>query len=483
MLASAPIIASPAEDAGPPQTPPPEPPAFLVDRLAAGVSASWYSSDSLRYLTRVHFDFPFFVARHKGLYVRGALSSSISRIENRKYFRLEVEDVDYLFEAGARDYLTPRVAVAIFAGQQGSDNLDRAGSAHARYLGLGAQSSTFPRPGGASRFDWNLNVGSVLQTQQIDAHWMVRGDALWDALRLEHSSVGLDLSFDSLIEAGRWETDWWSGPRWSFDLNNGIRASLFARYLHSRNPLGVGASGLQLGFSYAEGAYRGAHTGPFPDVRGILAAGYGDDRSPATLDVHAVSPPFHIAGRPSLIAIGVDANTLVGRGPDEAWYDLSGAVESEVSARLVASAGVRHRSFHVLGESSSASRDLNLLEAVVHSPGWDFSNRTPGSLVPEAVERWPGRVDWIAGASWVISSSLAADPRWLGSAGAQWTLPRLGRVQPFLLGSGDFGEVSRIRLAAGIALPIDMTITAEYRRESLLLTDRRTTGIVFSLYY
>ena len=465
-----------------PEPPPPEPPRFLVDRLAAGVEVGWFSSDELEYLTRIHFDFPFFVARHKGLYVRGNLASSISEVEQRKVFRLDVEDADYLFEAGARDYLSPAIAIAAFAGQQGSETLDGPGSARARYVGFGAQSSSFPRPGGESRFDWKLDLARVFETQETDADWMVRGDALWDAVRLQRSAIGLDLSFDALIDNGDWETDWWVGPRWSFDLANGIRTSLFARWLHSRNPLGVGATGLHVGFSYSEGAYRGPREGRFPDVHGVLAAGYGDERSPATLDVRSILPPFTIAQRPSRAVIGVEANTMVGTGPDEAWYDLSGGVETELTPVLVASAAVRHRSYHVMAADAGPARDINSLQVLVMSSGWDFSDRTPGRLIPHKLT-WPGRVDWVAGPSWLISTSLESDPRWLGTAGARWSFPAGSKVQPFILAWGDFGEASRARAAAGVALPIDMTISAEYRRETLLTGRNHSASLMVSLYY
>lgn len=465
----------------PPQ-PPVASPRFLIDRLAAGISFGWLSSESLRYLARIHFDFPFFVAQQKGIYVRGSLSSSISRIESAKIFRFQVEDVDYLFEAGTRDYLSSRVAVAAFVGQQGSENLDRPGSAWVRYVGLGAQSATFPRPGGGSRLDWNLNIGGVFQRQGIGGDWVARGDVLWDALRLRRSAVGADMSFDSLIFSRAWHSDWWLGPRWSFDLANGIRASLFAHYLHSGNPLGVGASGVQIGLNYAEGAYSGPREGTFPDVRGVLAAGFGKHRSPGTFDLQADFPPFLIKSRNALSFVDVDAETYVGSGPDNVLYKLTGGLEVELTPAIVAGGYLRHRSYHLLAQNGS-SRDINLLQTGLRSRGWDFSDRAPGHLLASPPARWPGAIAWSLGAAYVLSSSLVEEPRWIGDAGFRWDGPAARGCHPYLLASTDAGEVSQARAAVGLILPTDMTLSAEYRRDTLLRGQKDQLVLVLSLYY
>jgi hypothetical protein len=487
----------PADPAGEPIStgpapPPPKPSAFLVDRLAAGAYFAWLSSDSLRYLGRIHFDFPFFVARQKGLYVRGRLDASLSSIERERLLRFRVKDADYLFELGARDYLSSRTAVAAFVGQQGSENLDQPGSAWVRYAGLGAQSASFPRPGGENRLDWNLNVAPVIDQQSIDASWVVRADILWDAVRFRGSSLGLDVSMDTIVYEApgkpthHWGNDWRFGPRWSFDLDNGIRASLFAQYLHSHNPLGVGASGTMLGFSYTEGAYRGPRQDRFPDVRGTLAAGLGDDRSPGTFLLEAYFPTFSLAGRPATALVAADANILAGRGPDNAFYILSAGVDLELPHDLVGGFFLRHRSYDVLGESGGESVDLNMVEAGVRTAGWNFSDRTPGQLVSSSGDGWPGSLEWTLGAAYILSSSLPGEePQWIGRGGIRWDLPAVRQgVVPYLLVSGDAGEVSRARAGVGLTLPVDMAVSAEYRRDNQIQgEDKDEVALVFTLYY
>ncbi len=447
------------------------PPRFFIDRLAAGGSFGYYTSDRLRYLSEIHFDFPFLVVRQQGAYLRGSLSSSISRINGfleSDSLSFRVEDVDYDFEAGARDYLTPRIAIAAFLGQKGSENLDRPGSAWARYAGLGVQTATFPRPGGEKDFDWNLSVGKVFSRRGLEkgADWRVEGDMLWDALRFEDSSVGLDLSFDSLVADGDWQSDWRSGPRWSFDLQNGIRASLFARYIHSRNPLGVGTSGWQFGLDYSEGAYRTPREGPFPDVRGRMEIGAGSDRSPAALRVESIFPPFHIAGRDSRILLSTEANSLVGRGPDTFQTNLGAGLAWDALDWMTAEGLFEHRGYHTLSEDIPFVAELNLISVEARSPGWEWEDRTPWRLDPRGSRAWPGSLAWHGRSGWLLSSTDSGRDRWSAGAGARWDLPEFApEWRPFVIADAEFGASERRRYAIGIATPVEMTISAEYRSD------------------
>lgn len=468
-----------------------EQPRFLVDRLAAGASFGYFSADTLDFLAQIHFDFPFLVARQKGAYVRGSLSSSISSIQggiSSQSLSFRVEDIDYLFEAGARDYLSSRIAVAAFLGQQGSENLDRPGSAWIRYAGLGAQSASFPRPGGDSTFDWNLELGAVLDETGLskDADWTLRGDVLWDALLLERSRLGLDLSFDSLVLSGDWRSDWRAGPRWSFDLSNGIRASLFAQYIHSRNPLGVGADGVQIGLNYSEGAYRaGGRSSSLPDVRGTLALGAGVDRYPSLFDVEAVMPPFTVWGRPSRVYVDLETNSLVGKGNDSFHFRTESGMDVSFTPSIVGGVSFEHRSYHRLAKETSNVSELNLLRAGVRSPGWEFSDRSPGRLIPDARSRRPFRLEWLAQAEYLLSSTLRGNGGWLGHAGVRLDLPSPGvGFTPFVLADVERGAADTLRAGVGLTLPVDMTVSAEYRMEDQLRTrDKSETLLIFSLYF
>ena len=480
-----------------------EAPRYLLDRLAAGASLGYFDTDPGRILSRVNFDFPFLVIRRKSLYVRGELQSSTVKtgetIQIGSFTQaFQAQDLEYLFEAGARDYLNNRVAISAFVGQQGREELDRPGYARLRYFGLGFESVGFPRPGGQHRFEWRLALGPSFQEKgsyvpaeggtpiPLRADAVVRGAFLLDLWRTEGYSIGLDGSVDTIFEGHHDLTEYRIGPRWTLPLPNGVRFALFSEYIHSGNPLGqVGLQGWNFGMKYAEGAYAGPRTQTLPDIRGVLALGSAWERGFGRLDLDLSSPEFRIASRPARVFANLDANAVAGAGVDTLFYIATAGADVEVTSRFVLGGAFYHRSNHAIGESAGGSTSVNMFQAIARTAGWDYADRLPGRLMPGPDASWIDRIEGFLAPAYATDSSFPNGRGWNVQAGLRFDLlPRSRPVVPFVRLFADRSGADMVEASVGVTTRQNLAIEARYRRdEQYFGDDHSDTFLLVSLFF
>jgi hypothetical protein len=480
-----------------------EAPRYLLDRLAAGASLGYFDTHPGRILSRINFDFPFLVIRRKSLYVRGELQSSTVKtgetIQLGSFTQaFQAQDLEYLFEAGARDYLNNRVAISAFVGQQGREELDRRGYAWLRYFGLGFESVGFPRPGGEHRFEWRLALGPSLQEAgsyvpvdggapvPLKADAFVRGAFLLDLWRTKGYSIGLDVSIDTIFEGHHDLTEYRIGPRWTLPLQNGVRFALFSEYIHSGNPLGqAGLQGWNFGVKYAEGAYTGPRTQTLPDIRGVLALGTAWDRGFGRLDLDLSSPEFRIAARSARVFANLDANAVAGSGVDTLFYIATAGADVQVSPRIVLGADFYHRSNHGIGESAGGSTSVNMFQAIARTNGWDYADRSHGRLMPGPDVSWTDRIEGFLAPGYATDSSFENGTGLDLQAGLRVDLlPRSSSVVPFVRLFADWGGADLVEASAGITTRQNLAIEARYRRDEQYLGDEHSdTLLLVSLFF
>lgn len=467
---------------------PPGPPSrpYLLDRLAAGASLGYFTANRARILSEMHLDFPFLVVREKSLYVRGRFETSTVKTGPR--FRADsfrAQDIDYLAEVGARDYLNNRIAIAAFLGRQGRKQLDQSGSGKVSYLGLGFESAGFPRPG-AERFEWRLALGAVFGSDQVEANAVARGAILYDVWRGERSSIGIDGSFDSLFDGLHGQTEYRVGPRWTFPLSNGIRVNAFAEWIRGRNPLLLsGAQGWNFGFRYTEGAYAGPHQQPLPDVRGVLSMGRGRRRGFGRFDLDLASPELTVFSKPARLYANLDANAIVGPETDNLYYIATVGLEAALLPRVLIGPAIYHRSNHTLGQGPTHAANLNIVQISARTPGWDYANRSEGQLLPDPGDSWLDRLEasFVPG---VVTNSNFSDARsWDVQAGARLDLSsRAGRIVPFVRAFAEWGDVDRREVGAGFSTRQNLLLELRYRRDSQYFGDDRSdVYLEGSLYF
>jgi len=464
----------------------PESHRYLLDRLAAGASVGYFRTDPSRILTEIHFDFPFLVIRRKSLYVRGTLqTSTVKTGTSIRIGSFEAQDIEYLVEAGARDYLNNRVAIAAFVGQQGREQLDQSGSRQVRYLGVGFESVGFPRPGGPSRFEWRLALGPAFQREGIEADAVLRGAFLFDIWRGGRSSVGLDGSFDSIFDHHQGQTEYRIGPQWTFPLSNGIRATLFSEWIRGRNPVGIAAQGWNFGVRYSEGAYSGPHTTNLPDVRGVLSFGRGSSRGLGRFDLDLSSPELHIASRPGRVFANLDATVVAGTGIDNLFYIATAGLEATIWPRVVVGPYVYHRSNHTIGQGSVAATSLNIVQISLRTPGWEYADRLPGRLTLGRDEKWWDHLEASLAPGLVTDSSFGRGESFDLQAGVRMDLlARSRRIVPYVRLFSEWGDVDRREASIGFSTRQNLVFEVRYRRdEQLFGHESRDTFLMASLYF
>lgn len=452
---------------------------YLLDRLAAGASLGYFTADKARFLSEMHFDFPFIVLQQQSIYVRGSFETSTVKTDAPlRADSFQAQDIEYLVEAGARDYLNNRLAIAAFLGQQGrrqldgqeAPDLDRPDSISLRYLGIGFESAGFPKPG-KDRFEWRLAAGGVLHPDGVDGDWVLRGAFLWDIWRFRTSSIGIDGSFDSLFDNLSGQTEYRVGPRWTFPLPNGVRATLFAEWIRGNNPLLLDdLQGWNFGFRYTEGAYAGPHTQILPDVTGVLSLGRGGERGFGRLDLELASPEFHLFSLPTHVHANLDANVVGGTGVDNLYYVATAGVESSLSSRFVIGPQIYHRSNHTLGGDPNRPTTLNIVQIGARTNGWEYADRLPGALMPETGGGWLGRVEGSLVPGLVTNSAFTDASSWDIQAGVRVDLlPRDRPIVPFVRVFGEWGgvdQVDRRELSGGFTTRQNLVIEVRYRRDS-----------------
>ena len=456
-----------------------EPRRYLLDRLAAGASVGYFNSEENRVLSEIHFDFPFLLLRQKSIYVRGALETSTVKTGDRfDTDAFDAQAISYLIEGGIRDYLSNRVAIAAFVGLQGGQPLDGGhdpllpGTASYRYVGFGIESAGFPRPG-ANRFEWRLAAGPTFAEEGVEGTFFVRGAFLWDILKTERWALGIDGSFDSLFDGSQGQTEYRVGPRWSLPLANGMRFALFAEWIRGQNPtLQIGQQGWNFGVRYQEGTYAGPRDSDLPDIRGVLTFGRGSDRGIGRFALDLYSPGFRLFGAPSWVFADLDANILGGTGTDTLYYIAVAGLEMQVAPRLVVGPRAYHRSNHTVGSGPTKAENLNIVQAALRTPGWDYADRIPGRLMPGPDARWYDRIEGIVAPGIVTGSTFTNARSWDVQAGARFDFMRRDRkIVPFARAFGEWGDVARREVSFGIATRQSLVLELQYRRDSQYLGD------------
>lgn len=468
---------------------------YLLDRLAAGASLGYFTADQARFLSEIHFDFPFVVLQQQSIYVRGGFETSTVKTSSRlRADSFQVQDIEYLVETGARDYLNNRLAIAAFFGQQGRRQLDgqqtpnRPDSISLRYVGVGFESAGFPKPGG-DRFEWRLAAGAVLHPVGTSGDAVLRGAFLYDLWRFRKSSLGIDGSFDSLFDGLSGKTEYRVGPRWTFPLPNGVRATLFAEWIRGNNPLLLDTlQGWNFGFRYAEGAYEGPHTQILPDVTGVLTFGRGNERGFGRLDLDLASPEIRLFSKPWHVFGNLDANVVGGTGVDNLYYVASLGIDAGITNRFVLGPHIYHRSNHTLGGDPNKPTTLNIVQISLRTNGWDYANRLPGTLMPETKGGWLGRVEGCVVPGLVTNSAFTNASSWdLQAGGRIDLLPRDRAFVPFVRLFGEWGGVDRVdrrEISTGFTTRQNLVIEVRYRRDSQYFgEDVKDVFLAGSLYF
>jgi len=470
---------------------------YLLDRLAAGASLGYFTAEKARVLSEIHFDFPFIVLQQQSIYVRGTFETSTVKTGDKlRADSFQAQDIEYLVEAGARDYLNNRLAIAAFLGQQGRRQLDgqeapdpdRPDSISLRYLGIGFESAGFPKPG-KDRFEWRLAAGAVIHPEGVEGDFVLRGAFLYDVWRFRSSSIGIDGSFDALFDDLSGQTEYRIGPRWTFPLPNGVRATLFAEWIRGNNPLLLDTlQGWNFGFRYAEGAYAGPHTQILPDVTGVLSFGRGGERGYGRLALDLASPEFHLFTMPTHIHANLDANVVGGTGIDNLYYVATAGIESSLSRRFVLGPQIYHRSNHTLGGDPNRPTTLNIVQFGARTNGWEYADRLPGSLMPQTEGGWLGRLEACVVPGLVTNSAFTNASSWDVQAGARFDLlPRDRPLVPFVRVYGEWGGVDRIdrrELSGGFTTRQNLVIEVRYRRDSQYFGEDDTdVFLAGSLYF
>lgn len=425
-----------------------------AEKVSAGGSLAWVFSRDLDLLGDLRADLPFAVAGGRSVYLSVDALTAIEKATSS--FTFTVREVDSTLEAGLRSPLPSGRVISVFAGRRGKERVDAASDPFVTYVGAGVESPGFRGASWSRPLEWHVEASVVAARRDVEATALAQGDVRW-LHRARGLAVGADAKVDVLAARGTGFTaDVAAGPRIDFELPGGRRVAFFARYLRSRQPLGVQVTSLTAGFDYAEGPFAGPAPRPTPpDVGGSVAAGTGGGRSAGRLEILVLSPPFLGLCR---AVLDVDANVLTGRDTDELYYLYDLGVERETRGRVLGIYAY-HRSNHQLAHPNDTITSLNVIEAGLESPGY-------GRAVPLAAGSRLGILDYRARAGAVVQSTGTASRRWNARGGVRWSLPREGwRAVPFLRLEAEDGHVSRRAAAAGAALPVGVAIAAEWRRD------------------
>jgi hypothetical protein len=427
----------------------------------AGGRLIWDTSGELDLLGDLWADVPFRVARDTSLFLGIATRTNIRRPTSDLAF--ELRDLDHFVAAGVRSYPRPfrRLFGSLFVAEWGKSGIDQEGQAHVRFLGFGVETEGFrhngPRGAPAGfprrRVEWRAAGGPVVAEQSVDADLAFMGGARFALGSLQGASpFEFDLRVDGLLSGGRFDADISAGPAVAFAVRGGKRARLFAHYLSSNNPLGLGHSGVLLGFEYSGEAGTALEA---PQIDGVLGAGGGEGRVAGELKLRFLSPTF---GPDLWAAFVIDVNVLTAEETTDLYYLFHVGLERRLKPGVVG-VWLYHRSNHQLTEPNDRVTSLNVLEAGLESAAWHRTGRRP------VHHRW-GEMDYRAAAGLLISSSFGEDRPWHLRAGARWALPLAAKkLAPFLYGLVETGDVDRRIWAAGISPATDLDLQVEYRND------------------
>jgi hypothetical protein len=420
-------------------------------------------SSELDMLGDLWVDLPLAVSRRDALVVGLDTRSSIRRPTSN--FAFEVIDLHYRLDLGfrtRRGWFARRPAT-FFLAQRGTEAVDADGQAYVRYLGFMLESEGFRHytdelvAAGARRprVEWRASGGPVLEDREVEAEFMLRGDArvaLGSRSRAKGPLFELEFKLDGLYGGGRFDADYAAGPALAMPVAGGKRAKFFLHYQVSDNPLGIGESAVLLGLEYSGQA---GVDFVAPEIDGSLAAGGGDGREAGQLRLRFISPSF---ARRYRGVFYMDANVLTAEDTGELYYLFDIGVERTLGRNL---AGVYffHRSNHQLAEPNDTVTSINVLEFGYETAAWRRTGRRP------VRGRW-GRIDGRVAAGILLTSDFGEERRWHLRGGLRWSLPLAPRsIAPFVLAEAEAGDVERQSVAVGLSPRHDLDLQVEYRHD------------------
>jgi hypothetical protein len=435
-------------------------------------SLAWIGSDRLDLVGTIDAELPIATIGRWRLF---SSLSAVTAIEKATSdFTFLVDEVGYGALVGGRRALGEHGAVEGFVGERGAYLVDAAGHVRVRVVGAAWESERFH--GAYGPFGWSGRVAAaaVVEHLGLSASAVVTGTmryvgAITDDRRL---GLGAEAGVDALI-GGDGGTDATVGPRLDVDLGGDRRFGLFVRYLHGGNPLGLRTNGVMAGFDFAQGLFPERARAVPPEIFGRAAAGAGDGRALASIDLHVATPPF-LGG--TVAEVDVDGNVLTGSDENDLYYLYDVGFAHPVAAWR---AGVwfHHRSNHVLGAYNPTITSINVLEAGITSDGWDRAE--PSGWVGRA-----GAIDASLRAGWLIDSSFGEDVGWHARGGVRWASPELGPVRLYAQASLEEGDVEASAYAVGALLPRGWDLRFEARHDQQLFSaDKRARLAVATLRY
>jgi hypothetical protein len=218
-----------------------------------------------------------------------------------------------------------------------------------------------------------------------------------------------------------------------------------------------------VGFEASEGATSDRSRPSPPDLRGIVAAGVGDDgRYSGRLRLALLSPPWCGAWR---AVLDVDANVLTARDTGELFYLYDLGIE-RAAARWTWGGYFHHRSNHVLAEPNPegiTSRDV--LEAGAETDRWGAAPR-------------PRSFDLRVRAGGLLDSSFGASTRLNLRAGARVAGPSIGRWTPWVVADIEEGDADALRGAVGATSDGGVELRVDYRNEAQFFGSDHTAWTV-----
>jgi len=416
---------------------------------AAGGTLSWFFGDGLDLLGDMRVDLPWRLRDDTSLFF--ALDARTNIRQASTSFDFEVQDVDYSLDIGVRGFgsagrWVPGLRVSGFAGQQGTERVDENGQPWVRYVGVGFESEGFRR--WTSGFAWKARAAAVLDEREVEADAVLSVEA---RVRTRgRGRLGLDLGLEALPGDGRLRGDVRAGPSLWLRAGATRRLSLFAHYVDSENPLGLGSDGLVVGADFSESGDGRRRGFPSPDVAGTVASGAGDGRVAGVLGLRIFSPSF---GPDLRAALAVEGNLLTAEDTGEAYWLYHVGLERPRGG-WVLGAWFYHRSNHTLAEPNDALTFINVLEVGGETADWARAGRRSR------------RLDSRLRGGYLTNSTFDKRRRWHARGGLRWTPVPDRSLQPFLLAELEDGDVERRLYALGLAFAMDAELRLEYREDN-----------------
>lgn len=436
-------------------------------------SIAWISSAKLDLVGTVAAEIPIATTGRWRVAFFARAVTAISKADTS--FTFTVDRVSYAALFTARRDFDRHGRLELFAGEQGVQIVDAEGHARVRIVGAGWTSPDYSRAFGPFGWSGRVSAGIVVEHSGVDAVATASGAVrfLGSVSSNGHIGLGADVTVDALLgpDPG---TDTTIGPRVEFDLSGDRRFGLFARWLDAGNPLGIGASGVLVGFDFSQGLQA---TGPRvvpPEFSGLCAAGVGeDDRALARLDLLVVTPAFF--GR-TTAEVEVDTSVLTAADLNDLFYAYDVGIAYHLGTWR-AGGWFHHRSNHVAGSASNTVTSINVLEAGIESDGWNRAE--PSGWVGRA-----GALDARLRAGWLINSAFGEDVGWHARGGARWASPALGAVRIYTVAELERGDVDGSDYALGLLLPRGWDVRVEVRHdEQLYSQSQRAQLAVVTLRY